>query len=134
MKLIEIEESDILLDPFYGRGAFHSKFPDINIKFWCEIEKGVDFFTYNQRVDWIVSNPSFSKLTKVLNHCADICNKGFGLVMLSMHLSPKRVTDLRDKGFKLTKMHLFKVKDWFGFPCLFVVGFLFLKLGIVYSI
>ena len=43
MKLIEIEESDILLDPFNGDGAFYNKFPDINTKFWCEIEKGVDF-------------------------------------------------------------------------------------------
>ena len=45
MKLIDIKESDILLDPFYGEGAFYSKFPDINTKFWCEIEKGVDFLT-----------------------------------------------------------------------------------------
>ena len=102
MKLIEIEESDILLDPFYGYGAFYSKFPYINTKVWCEIDKGVDLFDYNQRVDWVISKPPFSKLTKVLNHCADICDKGFGLVMLSMYLNPIRVTDLRDKGLKLT--------------------------------
>ena len=45
MKLISIKESDILLDPFNGDGAFYNKFPDINTKFWCEIEKGVDFWT-----------------------------------------------------------------------------------------
>ena len=40
MKLISIKESDILLDPFFGDGAFYNKFPDINTKVWCEIEKG----------------------------------------------------------------------------------------------
>ena len=126
MKLIDIKESDILLDPFYGAGAFYSKFPDINTKLWCEIEKGVDFFDYHRKVDWIISNPPFSKLTKVLNHCADICHKGFGLIMLSMHLNPKRITDLSNRGFCLTKMHLFKVKEWFGFTCCFLV---FSKIG-----
>ena len=54
MKLISIsiKESDILLDPFLGNGAFYNKFPDINTKFWCEIEKGVGFFDYNQKIDW----------------------------------------------------------------------------------
>ena len=44
LKLIEIEGSDILLDPFYAYGAFYNKFPIIKTKFWCETEKGVAFF------------------------------------------------------------------------------------------
>ena len=97
MKLISIKESDILLYLFYADGVFYSKFPDINTKFWGEIEKGGDFFDYHQKVVWIISNPPFSKLTKLLNHCAEICDKGFGLIMLSIHLNPKRITDLRNK-------------------------------------
>lgn len=121
MSLIDIAKSDTLLDPFYGDGAFYKAYPAINTKDWCEIEKGKDFFEYNQKVDWIISNPPFSKLTKVLNHCAEICEKGFGLIMLCVHLNPKRLNDLSDKGFKITKIHLFKIKEWFGFPCFFVV-------------
>ena len=73
VKLIKIAKSDTLLDPFYGDGAFYSKYPETNKKDWCEIEKGVDFFKYNKKVDWVISNPPFSKLTKVLNHCSEIC-------------------------------------------------------------
>ena len=43
-----------------------------------------------------------------------------------MHLNPKRITDLSNRGFSLTKMHLFKVKEWFGFTCFFLV---FEKIG-----
>ena len=121
MKLIKIAKSDTLLDPFYGDGAFYSKYPETNKKDWCEIEKGVDFFEYNKKVDWVISNPPFSKLTKVLNHCAEICEKGFGLIMLCFHLQPKRLNALSEKGFYITKIRLFQVKEWFGFPCLFVV-------------
>ena len=89
------------------------------------------FFDYHQKVDWIISNPPFSKLTKVLNHCAEICDKGFGLIMLSMHLNPKRILDLSNKGFNLTNMHLLKVKKWIGFPCFFLV---FSKIGNILGI
>ena len=45
MKLIgaEIAKSDTLLDPFYGDGAFYSKYPETNEKEWCEIEKRCRF-------------------------------------------------------------------------------------------
>jgi hypothetical protein len=121
MSLVDIGQFDTLLDPFYGDGAFYTKYPAINKKDWCEIEKGIDFFEYNKKVDWIISNPPFSKMTKVLNHCAEICEKGFGLIMLCFHLVPKRLNDLSDRGFKITKIHSFKVKEWFGFPCFFIV-------------
>jgi hypothetical protein len=43
------------------------------------------------------------------------------LIILCFHLQPKRLNVLREKGFYITKIHLFQVKEWFGFPCLFVV-------------
>ena len=51
MKLISIKESDILLDPFYGEGCFYRTFSTMNTKFLCELEKGVGFFDYHQKVD-----------------------------------------------------------------------------------
>ena len=54
MRLIDIGENDTLLDPFYGEGAFYTKYPASNTKDWCEIEKGIDFFEYNKKVDWII--------------------------------------------------------------------------------
>ena len=122
MKLMDIiEDDDFLLDPFYGQGAFYKKYPESNPKDWCEIALGRDFFEYDTHVDWIISNPPFSKMTKVLNHCAKICRKGFGLIMTCFHLLPRRFNDLKTKGFIPTKCHLFKCRSWSGFPCFFLV-------------
>ena len=121
MQLMDIEEGDSLLDPFFGQGAFYNKYPESNPKDWCELELGRDFFQYDQHVDWIISNPPFSKMTKVLNHCAKICRKGFGLIMSCFHMQPSRFNDLKDKGFIPTKLHLFKCRSWNGFPCCFIV-------------
>ena len=43
MKLIDIEESDILLDPFYGDGAFYKRYPAITHKVLVRNRKSVDF-------------------------------------------------------------------------------------------
>ena len=121
MSLIHISENDVLLDPFYGQGAFYNRFPARNPKDWCEIEMQRDFFEYQNEVDWIISNPPFSKMTKVLNHCAKICRKGFGLIMSCFHMQPNRFNKLEEMGFVATKIHLFKCPSWNGFPCFFVV-------------
>ena len=121
IKCIDIKSDDILLDPFYGDGAFYNKYPIENKKEWCEIAKDKDFFEYNNKVDWIISNPPFSILNKVLDHCCSISKKGFGLIMLTTALTIPRINRMKLKGFKITKLLYFQVKQWFGFTCVFVV-------------
>jgi len=121
LKLVPIVPTDILLDPFLGDGAFYNQYPKDNVKDWCEIQKDRDFFKYNKKVDWIVSNPPFSKLNDVLDHCCLITNKGFGLIMLCYALTLPRINRMREKGYKITNLMWFNVKNWFGFLCVFVV-------------
>ena len=47
-----------ILEPCKGDGAFYNQFE--GDKDWCEIREGKDFFDYNKRVDWIITNPPFS--------------------------------------------------------------------------
>jgi len=35
---------------------------------WCEIGEGRDFLRYNQKVDWIISNPPWSKILVFIKH------------------------------------------------------------------
>lgn len=55
-----------ILEPCAGDGAFLKALPKGTD--WCEIDKGRNFFTYKQKVDWIITNPPFSKLRKFLIH------------------------------------------------------------------
>ena len=55
-----------ILDPCMGDGAFYNNLPEP--KDWCELTRGRDFFEYNKKVDWIISNPPFTKFSKWLKH------------------------------------------------------------------
>ena len=35
---------------------------------WCEIGEGRDFLRYNQKLDWIISNPPWSKILVFIKH------------------------------------------------------------------
>lgn len=54
-----------VLEPFRGNGVFTKLLPDA---LWCEIEKGRDFFLFNEPVDWIISNPPYSKTRECFRH------------------------------------------------------------------
>ena len=55
-----------VLDPFKGNGAFYDNLPETVEKDWCEIDLGRDFFDYNKKVDWIISNPPYSIFGSVI--------------------------------------------------------------------
>jgi hypothetical protein len=55
----------VVLEPSAGDGAFLKYYPDA---YWCEIEKGRDFFQWNQEVDWMIGNPPYKLIKKWLEH------------------------------------------------------------------
>jgi hypothetical protein len=109
-----LKKGQLVLDPFLGQGAFYNQYPNYVKKDWCEIDKKKDFFKYNKQVDWVVSNPPYSKMQKVFEHCVKICNKGFGLLTGIINLTPKRIQFLEENGFGITHMHMCQVTGWFG--------------------
>ncbi len=48
-----------ILEPCRGTGMFYNLM-DSNKRDYCEISEGKDFFNYNKKVDWIITNPPFS--------------------------------------------------------------------------
>ena len=54
-----------ILEPSCGDGVFLKYLPTAE---WCEIEKGRDFFSWSEQVDWIVGNPPYSVFSKWLGH------------------------------------------------------------------
>lgn len=36
--------------------------------FWCEVKRNRDFFTWQQPVDWIITNPPWSQFRRFLQH------------------------------------------------------------------
>ena len=114
INMIDLKTDDIVLDPFFGDGAFYEQYPSHVKKDWCEIEKDRDFFNYDNKVDWIISNPPYSKLNEVFSHSVKIASKGIAYLIGIMNLSPKRCKLLTDAGFGITRIYLCNVRGWFG--------------------
>jgi hypothetical protein len=55
-----------ILEPCAGDGVFLKYLPDGTE--WCEIEKGRDFFAWNEQVDWIVGNPPYAGFREWNSH------------------------------------------------------------------
>ena len=60
----QIPQGDSILEPFKGNGAFYDKILDSNPKFYCEIDDGIDFFDYDKKHDWAISNPPFRVMVR----------------------------------------------------------------------
>jgi len=55
-----------VLEPCKGEGVFLKYLPE-NTK-WCEITEGRNFYDYNEKVDWLVTNPPYSDFNRFLEH------------------------------------------------------------------
>jgi len=66
------------LDPCMGRGAFYDLLP--KPKDWCEITEGRNFYDYNEKVDWIISNPPYSDFDSFLEHSFELADNVVFLV------------------------------------------------------
>ena len=59
-----------VLEPCKGEGAFLKFLPKDTE--WCEIAENINFYNYNKKVDWIVTNPPYSDFNRFLTHSFDL--------------------------------------------------------------
>ena len=59
-----------VLEPCKGEGAFLKYLPKDTM--WCEIADGRNFYDFNDKVDWIVTNPPYSDFNRFLAHCFEL--------------------------------------------------------------
>lgn len=62
----------LILEPCRGDGAIMKHLLALDKKHsnvsWCELDEGVDFFSWSDDVDWIITNPPYSKLRPFMQH------------------------------------------------------------------
>ena len=118
----------IILDPCKGPGAFYNNFPDKCQKDYCEIDEGKDFFKYNKRVSWVVSNPPYSIFNEFLTHSMEICDNIVYLIPINkLTSSAARVKRLSNWG-GIPLIQFFESKDT-NFPFGFSTGAVYFKKG-----
>jgi len=126
-KIIDsFELSGKVLDPFKGKGAFFINLPSYVEKDWCELDEGRDFFQYNERVDWIISNPPYSIFNDVLKHSFELSDNIVYLIPINKLTSSfTRIKQLKSWG-GIPKIILMSPKE-IGFPFGFAVGAVYFK-------
>ena len=119
-------ESDVLLEPFKGEGAFYNNFPEENRKLWSELEQGVDYRSIVEPYDWVISNPPFRLDTAgvrvnsfwfLLEYYSTRARKGIAFLgndRCFSSLTPKRIKLLESRGWGITKIVVCSIKKWRG--------------------
>lgn len=62
--------SGIILEPAAGDGAILAHLPPETLT--CEIDQGSNFFAFDGKVDWIITNPPYSKTRPFFNKAATV--------------------------------------------------------------
>jgi len=112
-KIITSSE-DKWLDPFKGLGSYYNQFPTDN-KDWTEITDNRDFFTYEEGVDIICSNPPYSLINEVFTKSVSLNPRVISYLIGQGNLTPKRIEFMNSHGYGLTFLHICKVFQWYGF-------------------
>lgn len=69
-----------ILEPCYGTGNIYKFFPKDGINEFCEIQMSKDFYEYNDKVDWIITNPPYSHFSKFIKHGLEISDNSVWLL------------------------------------------------------
>lgn len=112
----------VILEPCKGTGNFLKVLPKNTL--WCEIKEGRDFFNFKERVDWIITNPPWSKIKDFLEHSLDISENVCFLMTINHLWTKARLRILKEKNFGIKEILLIKTPR--NFP---QSGF---QLGVVY--
>ena len=82
-----------VLEPCKGEGAFLQYLPDDAD--WCEIAEGKNYYDYEKKVDWIVTNPPYSDFNRFLDHSFDLADNIVLLVPVQEHGNTSKDIRLR---------------------------------------
>ncbi len=102
-----------ILDPCKGNGAFFDHFPGED-NTWCEISLDKDFFDYNQPVDWIITNPPWSKIRQFLEHSYTLTNNIVFLITINHIMTKARMRKMIACNFGIVEFYGVKTpsKPW----------------------
>lgn len=113
------------LEPCCGSGNILRYLPNAD---WCEIGLGKDFFDYKDKVDYIFTNPPWSKIRKFLIHSMELADNIYFLCTVNHLWTKARVRDIEEHGFGIKEICIFNTPS--DFPQSgFQVGMIHLKKG-----
>ena len=99
-----------ILEPCMGSGNFTQCF---SMAEWCEIDMGRDFFDWHSHVDWIITNPPWSKIRDFLKHSYEVADNIVFLMTVNHMYTKARIRDMREAGFEIADILLLDMPNEF---------------------
>lgn len=115
-----------ILEPCKGDGAFMRYLPAHTQ--WCEISQGRDFINYCGHVDWIITNPPWSKIKAFLIKGFQVSDNIVYLFTINHMWTKARMRLMRDYNFSIKEIILLPSIPEFP-QTGFQLGVLYLKKG-----
>ena len=116
-----------VLEPARGTGNIFNELK--KPKDWCEINQNRDFFDYNKKVDWIITNPPYSIYDLFLEHCFEVADNVVLLVPIAKAFKSMRVEKMVSEYGGLKEIWLMGSGTKCGFAFGFPTGCLYYKRG-----
>lgn len=101
MIVLHFKPEGKILEPCMGDGVFFNLLEGAE---WCEISKGKDFFDYEGRVDWIVTNPPWSIFRPFLIKSLEVADNIVFLIPLVHFFGKARLREIKKAGFGFKEM------------------------------
>ena len=113
-----------MLEPCCGTGNFLKYLPKDTL--WCEIDKGKDFFEFNKKVDWIITNPPWSEIKPFLEHSLELANNIVFLITVNHLYTKARIRLIKEHNFEIKEIYLLETPKEFP-QSGFQLGAIYLK-------
>tara|TARA_R110000751_G_scaffold10066_1_gene37439 strand:- start:74 stop:646 length:573 start_codon:yes stop_codon:yes gene_type:complete len=114
-----LSQEEIWYDDSRGKGVYYNNFLSPN-KEWSEITEGKDLFDFNKKIDIICGNPPYSFLNEIFEKSVSLQPRIISYLIGQQNLTPHRLVYMRQNNYGLTKLHLCKVRGFFGYSAICV--------------
>lgn len=116
-QVLPYKSTDIILDPSCGQGVFADSIDQKILELDIARSPKEDFFLFNDKVDWIITNPPWSEYRNFSKHAYEISDNVAYLVTINHDLATKaRLRDMREANFGIKKIFLFDTPKAKEFP------------------
>lgn len=117
-----------ILEPAAGKDVFYNLFKT-DEKYRCEISDGVDFLTFDKKVDWIITNPPYSIYDIFLEKSFELANDVVFFVPIAKAFKSNKIQQMVIKYGGLKEIVYMGGGSKHGFAFGFPVGCLHYQKG-----
>jgi hypothetical protein len=92
-----------ILEPCRGDGNIYRFLKNAE---WCELKEGRDFLHWNEKVDWILTNPPWSEIRPFMAQAMKVSDNIVFLLTINHIWTKARVRDILSSGFGIKEIAL----------------------------